>query len=135
MTGVRAEAVTPTPEPAPLPAAFKGLCPRCGAPGLFKGWLAFADRCPACGLDYSRFNVGDGPAALLVLLLGAIVVGAAITIQLTLAPPIWLQLILWVPVTIAAVIGALRVAKAALLGSEYRTAAREGRITPLDPNP
>lgn len=135
MTGVRAEAVTPTPEPAPLPAAFKGLCPRCGAPGLFKGWLAFADRCPACGLDYSRFNVGDGPAALLVLLLGAIVVGAAIAIQLTLGPPIWLQLILWVPVTIAAVIGALRVAKAALLGSEYRTAAHEGRLTPTEPVP
>lgn len=135
MTEVRAEAVSPTPEPAPLPAAFKGLCPRCGAPGLFKGWLAFADRCPACGLDYPRFNVGDGPAALLVLLLGAIVVGAAITIQLTLGPPIWLQLILWVPVTIAAVIGALRVAKAALLGSEYRTAVRGGRITPGDPKP
>lgn len=135
MTEVRAEAVSPTPEPAPLPAALKGLCPRCGAPGLFKGWLAFADRCGACGLDYSRFNVGDGPAALLVLLLGAIVVGAAITIQLTLAPPIWLQLILWVPVTIAAVIGALRVAKAALLGSEYRTAAREGRITPVETQP
>lgn len=135
MTGVRAEAVTPTPEPAPLPAAFKGLCPRCGVPGLFRGWLAFADRCPACGLDYTRFNVGDGPAALLVLLLGAIVVGAAITIQLTLGPPIWLQLILWVPVTIAAVIGALRGAKAALLGSEYRTAAREGRLTPTEPVP
>ena len=72
---------------------------------------------------------------MLVLLLGAIVVGAAIAIQLTLAPPIWLQLILWVPVTIAAVIGALRVAKAALLGSEYCTAAREGRITPIEPKP
>jgi len=33
------------------------------------GWLAFADRCAVCGLDYTRFNVGDGPAALLVLLL------------------------------------------------------------------
>lgn len=135
MAEMRAEAVPPTPEPAALPAAAKGLCPRCGAPGLFKGWLAFADRCPACGLDYTHFNVGDGPAALLVLLLGAIVVGAAIAIQLTLGPPIWLQLLLWVPVTIAAVIGALRIAKAALLGSEYRTAAREGRIRPVEPKP
>lgn len=135
MTGERAEAIAPTPEPAALAAAIKGLCPRCGASGLFKGWLAFADRCAVCGLDYNRFNVGDGPAAILILILGAIIVGAAITIQLTLAPPIWLQLILWVPVTIAAVVAALRIAKAALLGSEYRTAAREGRLAPTDATP
>ena len=109
--------------PSPVVAAIKGLCPHCGAPGLFKGLLSFADRCARCGLDYTAFNVGDGPAAILTLMLGSLIVGAAIAIQLTLGPPIWLQLILWLPITVVSVVGSLRVAKAALLGSEYRAQA------------
>lgn len=123
-SGGRAEAAAP----APSVAALKGLCPRCGAPGLFRGWLDFADRCPACALDFSGFNVGDGPAAILTLALGGAIVGVAIAIQLTLGPPIWVQMIVWLPVTGASVVGSLRLCKAALLGAEYRTAAREGRI-------
>jgi uncharacterized protein (DUF983 family) len=41
---------------------------------------------------------------------------------------LWLQMMIWIPVTAAGVIGALRIAKAALVALEYRNAAREGRI-------
>jgi uncharacterized protein (DUF983 family) len=88
----------------------------------------FADKCRACGLDFSAFNVGDGPAAFLTLILGAIVVALAVTLELTLHPPLWLQMMIWIPVTAAGVIGALRIAKGALVALEYRNAAREGRI-------
>ncbi|HEX7656653.1 MAG TPA: DUF983 domain-containing protein, partial [Sphingomonas sp.] len=81
-----------------------------------------------CGLDYSSFNVGDGPAALLTLVLGAIIVAAAVALQLAASPPLWVQLAIWIPVTALAVVLALRVAKGALLALEYRNAAREGRI-------
>lgn len=114
----------------PVAAALKGQCPRCGAPGLFKGVLDFADRCMVCGLDFTGFNVGDGPAAILTLVLGSLVVAIAIVIQLNYGPPIWLQMLVWLPITVVSVVGSLRVAKAALLGSEYRTAAHEGRIAP-----
>ena len=100
-------------------AALFGLCPRCGARTLFAGWVRFADRCRACGLDIARFNVGDGPAAFLILIIGAVVTGLAIWLQLAADPPWWLHVILWLPLTIAGVIGGLRMAKAALLHSEY----------------
>jgi uncharacterized protein (DUF983 family) len=114
--------------PAPAAAALKGLCPRCGAKTLFDGPVAFADRCAACGLDYSAFNVGDGPAALITLVLGALIMAGAVSIQLAFSPPMWLQLAIWIPVTAIAVVFALRATKALLLVLEYRTAAREGRI-------
>lgn len=124
----------PTPAPGDGPpiaaVALKGLCPRCGAPGLFAGWVRFADRCTACGLDFTRFNVGDGPAAFLTLILGAIVTAMAITLELKLHPPLWLHMLTWIPVTAAGVIWSLRIAKAALVAAEYRNAAREGRIDP-----
>ncbi len=130
MTEQRGGAEIGATAPTPLIAALKGLCPRCGASPLFRGWVDFAGHCRACGLDFGAFNVGDGPAAILTLVLGAVVVGLAITIQLTLGPPIWLQLIVWLPITVASVVGSLRICKAALLGAEYRNAAREGRIVP-----
>lgn len=88
----------------------------------------FADRCRVCGLDFSAFNVGDGPAAFLILIVGAIVTALALTVELAVAPPFWVHILLWVPLTLALVVGLLRVAKAALLGLEYRNAAREGRL-------
>lgn len=114
--------------PTPAAAALKGLCPRCGARTLFAGPVAFAPGCRLCGLDFTSFNVGDGPAALLTLVLGAIIIAGAAILQVSADPPLWLQLALWVPVTAIAVVFALRAAKAALLCLEYRNAAREGRI-------
>lgn len=119
--------------PAPVEQALKGLCPRCGAPGLFAGTARFAERCARCGLDYTAFNVGDGPAAFLTLIIGTIVVTLAIIVELSFSPPFWVHIILWLPLTLAGVIGLLRVAKAALLAAEYRNAAREGRIDKTGP--
>ena len=109
-------------------AALKGLCPRCGARSLFAGWIRFASACSACGLDFAAFNVGDGPAAFLTLILGTLVVAMAITLELTVHPPLWVHFLLWLPVTWAGVVGSLRVAKAALIAAEYRNRAREGRL-------
>ncbi len=126
-----------TQDPYPLASAppvaqvaLKGLCPRCGKPTLFTRWAEFAERCPNCGLDFSKFNVGDGPAAFLTLILGAIVVALAITLELTLHPPLWLHMLIWIPFTAGGVILSLRAAKGALMSAEYRNAAREGRSQP-----
>ena len=108
-------------------AALFGLCPRCGSRTLFAGWTRFADRCSACGLDLTRFNVGDGPAAFLTLIVGAVVVILALWLQLAATPPWWLHVLLWVPLTVAGVILGLRVAKGALLVSEDRNKASDRR--------
>ena len=110
--------------------ALKGLCPRCGKPTLFAKWSNFADRCPNCELDFAKFNVGDGPAAFLTLILGALVVALAITLELKVHPPLWLHMLIWIPFTAAGVVLSLRAAKGALMSAEYRNAAREGRIDP-----
>jgi uncharacterized protein (DUF983 family) len=114
--------------PPALQAALRGLCPRCGAGTLFAGIASFAPRCRACGLDYSAFNVGDGPAAFLILIVGALVTGLAIAVELTFSPPFWVHILLWVPFTAAAVILSLRVAKGLLLALEYKHRAAEGRM-------
>lgn len=106
-------------------AALFGLCPDCGERTLFAGTVRFADRCRACGLDLSRFNVGDGPAAFLTLIIGALVIALAIWLDVAVRPPFWVHALIWIPFTVGAVIWGLRVSKAALLVAEHRNRARE----------
>ena len=108
-------------------AALRGLCPRCENPTLFAGPVRFAPHCRACGLDFSAFNVGDGPAAFLTFGVGALITGLAIWVELAFEPPLWVHLLLWVPLASVAVVGSLRVAKALLLILEYRRGAREAQ--------
>lgn len=113
--------------PSPLQAALGGLCPQCAAKTLFQGVLRFAPRCRACGLDYSRYNVGDGPAAFLTLIIGAVITVLALVVDAAFRPALWIHVLLWLPLTAAAVVGSLRIAKGLLLALEFRHDAAEGR--------
>jgi uncharacterized protein (DUF983 family) len=119
------------PEPGAAPslaaAALQGLCPSCGARTLFAGLARFAPRCRACGLDFQAYNVGDGPAAFLILIVGAIVAGGAILLDQIIGPPWWVHLV-WLPVGAALTIYGLRLGKAALLYQEHKHRAREGKL-------
>ena len=114
-------------EQSSLEAAVRGHCPRCGAHTLFSGWTSFAERCPACGLDYSTFNVGDGPAAFLIFIVGTLTVVGALVVDGANTPP-KKKHHKKKPNTTALTIGGLRVSKGWLLAQEYKHRAREGRI-------
>ena len=113
---------------SPVAGALSGLCPRCKSKTLFVGWVRFADKCRACGLDFSSFNVGDGPAAFLILIIGTILVAGALLVDGAFEPPWWVHAI-WIPIGVALTLGGLRLAKALLLTQEYLHRAREGRIS------
>ena len=113
--------------PSLAAATFGGLCPRCGARTLFAGLARFAPACRSCGLDFASFNVGDGPAAFLILIVGAIVAVSAILLDQAMSPPWWVHLI-WIPIAAGLTIYGLRTGKAVLVFQEYRHRAREGRL-------
>jgi uncharacterized protein (DUF983 family) len=117
--------------PGIVQVALHGLCPECGAKTLFAGTARFAERCGNCGLNYEAFNVGDGPAALLTLIIGALVIVMAVTVDVAFNPPFWVQALIWVPVTVALTFWSLRVSKAALLAAEYRNKAGEAGMDDL----
>lgn len=123
----------PAPSPAPLVmASAKGLCPRCGAQTLFVSPVRFADSCRMCGLDYRQFNVGDGPAAFLTMIVGGLILGLALALEFSVHPPLILHILLWPVLTVALVVGSLRVAKGMLLTLEYKNKAAEGVLAATD---
>ena len=113
--------------PSLAAAAFGGLCPNCGARTLFAGLAQFAPKCPSCGLDFHSYNVGDGPAAFLILIVGTIVAVGAILLDQIAGPPWWVHMV-WLPVGAGLTFYGLRVGKAALLYQEHRHRAREGTL-------
>ncbi|MBJ7254235.1 MAG: DUF983 domain-containing protein [Sphingomonadaceae bacterium] len=121
--------MTPEPsiegQPSIAKAALFGLCPQCGHKTLFAGLGQFADKCPDCGLDFSSYNVGDGPAALLTMGIGALIIILALVVDSAFHPPFWVHVIIWVPFTAALTVLTLRMAKAALLAAEHRNRAHE----------
>lgn len=114
-------------EPSSASVALSGLCPRCGERTLFAGAVRFADRCRACSLDFSAFNVGDGPAAFVILIVGAIVTAGAVALELAAEPAFWVHSV-WIPLGAFLTVGGLRLGKAWLLAQEYRHRAGEGRV-------
>jgi uncharacterized protein (DUF983 family) len=101
-------------------AALSCRCPRCGEGPLFDGLLRVRAACPACGLDFSAEDAGDGPQVFVIFILGMIVVALAALVEIKFAPPLWVHLALWTPLVVAGSILLLRPLKAGLIALQYR---------------
>ena len=113
--------------PSVFSASVLGRCPRCGKGRLFRGLLALEPACRSCGLDFSRFEAGDGPAVFAILIVGAIVAGGALITEVAFQPPYWVHALIWGPAVVILSLGLLRPLKAALIVLQYKHRAEEGR--------
>ena len=119
------------PSPTLLQSALRGLackCPRCGNGKLFAGFLTLRQKCEACGLDYAFIDAGDGPAVFIILFAGAIVVGAALIVEVKYQPPFWVHAALWLPLILAVTLWPLRAMKSLLIALQFHHKAAEGQL-------
>ncbi len=100
-------------------------CPRCGEGKIFERYLTFAETCPKCGLGFAGHDVGDGPVVPAMLLIGTIVVAAAIYVEFTFEPPIWVHAILWTPLVFGLVLAMLPPLKGLSLALQHRYRSTE----------
>jgi uncharacterized protein (DUF983 family) len=107
------------PAPSTLATALLCRCPRCGRGKLYDGLIAVAPRCAVCDLDLHAHDAGDGPAVFVVLLLGAVVVVLAVTVEFVFAPPLWVHAVLWTPIVLIGSIAMLRPLKAGFIALQY----------------
>ena len=122
------EPAPPGPAPSLVAATFAGLCPQCGSRTLFAGLARFAPTCATCGLPFASFDVGDGPAVFLILIVGTIVAVSAILVDLAYSPPWWVHLV-WLPVLVGLTLVGLRIGKAALMYQIFHHRAGEGKLS------
>ena len=65
-------------------------------------------RCESCELDLKFVDPGDGPAVFAIMLLGVLILGAALFVEFRLHPPLWVHFLIWAPVTLFVAFGLLR---------------------------
>jgi uncharacterized protein (DUF983 family) len=98
---------------------FRGRCPNCIKGRLFRAFLKVVDRCEVCGEDFSHHRADDAPAYFVVLIAGHIVVALALEVEITFAPPYWVHVALWLPLTLALAVGLLQPVKGAIVGLQW----------------
>lgn len=106
--------------PSALKSGLWCKCPACGVGPLYDGFLRVRQRCASCDTDLSGQDSGDGPAPFVIFVVGAIVVGLALFTEVRYEPPVWLHLLLWLPLTVALVLGLMRPAKALMISLQFK---------------
>ncbi len=111
------------PAPAridPIRAGLLCRCPNCGKAPLFEGFLKVVERCAACGFDFTRLNTGDGAAIFIMQIAGGIVVFTALYLQIALDPPIWLMLLIALPMSLILSLGLMRPGKGLMIALQMK---------------
>lgn len=111
--------VSATRESGILSAALWGQCPRCRARSVFKALAQVASICESCNLDFAELEGSGRFVGLLTMIIAMLLIGVAWWIEESYRPPLILQMIVWLPVTVGVVIGSLRLFKIVNLYARY----------------
>lgn len=118
------------PPQSSLSTGLAGRCPRCGRGALFEGLLKIRQACAECGLDLRGHDAGDGPAVFVILGLGAVMMGLVLWVEFRFEPPVWVHLVLWLPLVVVLTIVPLRLIKGVLVAQQYRHRSTAGEDGP-----
>jgi uncharacterized protein (DUF983 family) len=116
------------PSISAVSTGLAGRCPRCGEGSMFSGFLTLAPRCDSCGLEFDFADSGDGPAVFVSLIAGFLVLGIALAVDVAYEPPLWVYLVIFMPLTLLVCLGLLRPLKGLLIASQYKNKAAPGRL-------
>jgi len=108
-----------------LKSGWKGLCPHCGKGRMFKAWLKISDRCEVCGLDYRFAAPDDGPAFFSLCVVAFPLFFFVVWLQVAFDPPVWVHLIVSVPILGFGCVLPLRPIKGWLVASQYVNKSQE----------
>ena len=109
----------------PVLAGVTCRCPNCGEGALFAGFLTVCPQCEACGFDLRKADSGDGPAVFVILIGGFLVAFAALFTEIAIRPPIWVHLVIWLPVTAILCLVLLRPFKGVMIALQFHNKASE----------
>jgi uncharacterized protein (DUF983 family) len=112
---------------APYLAGLAGHCPNCGKGPLFSGFLRVAPRCSVCGFDLAKADSGDGPAVFVIFIAGFIAAFGVLFTEVAYRPPLWVELVVWLPIAASLCIGLLRPLKGLMIAAQFANRASEAR--------
>ena len=114
-----ASPATDYPPPPLWPAVRLGLrnrCPFCGVGRVFAGYLRVVPECAHCGAQLGRLRADDAPPYFTIFIVGHLFIPPVLMIERIYEPPMWIQMVVWVPLFAIATTLLLRPVKGATVG-------------------
>jgi uncharacterized protein (DUF983 family) len=78
-----------------------------------------ADTCPHCGEELHHHRADDAPPYFTIVIVGHIVVGLVLAVEMAYRPPLWLHAALWLPLTVVLTLLILPSVKGALIALQW----------------
>jgi uncharacterized protein (DUF983 family) len=93
-----------------------GTCPACGRTKLFRSFLKVRESCPACAAPLGLARADDAPPYFTIIVVGHVIVPSMLFVETNWAPPLWLDVAIWVPLTLAMSLALLQPIKGMTVG-------------------
>ncbi|MFT3996211.1 MAG: DUF983 domain-containing protein [Asticcacaulis sp.] len=101
-------------------AAARGRCPICGQGKLYKSYLKIAPECAQCHTNFQAADTGDGPVVFVILITGFIVCFGFMVTALNHDWPLWLHMVIWLPLALILSLGLIPPLKALMVASQLK---------------
>jgi uncharacterized protein (DUF983 family) len=104
------------------PALLRGLqqnCPACGVGRLYGRYLKVAETCPHCSEALHHQRADDAPPYITMMIVGHIVIGSLLSVEMAYHPETWVHMVVWGPVTLLLSLWLLPRVKGALIGLQW----------------
>ncbi len=102
-----------------LRRGLKGRCPNCGQGKLFSAYLKVNDTCPVCAEELFHHRADDAPPYITILLVGHILVGLMLELEMNWSLPPMFYIFTMVPLAIVLPLLLLPPIKGAIVGLQW----------------
>jgi uncharacterized protein (DUF983 family) len=110
---------------ASLRRGLAGRCPRCGRGPLLHRYLKAHESCASCGLPFEPLRSDDAAPYFTILIAGHVIVPLILLVEQHIAPPVWLQLAIWLPATAALTLLLLPFVKGGVMAAIWSLKAKD----------
>ncbi len=86
---------------------------------MYRQYLKVADACPSCGEELHHQRADDAPPYFTILIVGHIIIGGLLLLEQSYAPPTWVHLSIWLPLTLVLSLWMLPRVKGGLVGLQW----------------
>ena len=119
-------------------AVWNGMklrCPHCGKGHLFRSYLKVADKCEVCGQELFHHRADDMPPYIAILIVGHLIVGLMLELELHASIEPWVYLVTMVPAALILPLIMLPSIKGAIVGMQWATRMHGFDETQRHPDP
>ncbi len=102
-----------------LRRGFSGRCPHCGKGKLFRAYLKVTNTCATCDESYVHQRADDLPAYIVLFIVGHVIVGALMSVDVEGLWPLWVHMVLWPSLTLILSVLLLQPVKGAVVGLQW----------------